>query len=140
MNAEKIIVHYNMEPLEEGGWWANIHRSDIFLPASLTGLPGERESVSAIYYLLKGDEFSKWHILRAQETWFHLAGGELEIKLGGSGERPVDGETFRLKGEIGHFHAFVPKDVWQTARIVDGDYVLVCCIVSPAFHDDDIAF
>ncbi len=30
-----------------------------------------------------------------------------------------------------------PADQWQTTRVVDGDFVLVSCVVSPAFHEED---
>ena len=31
----------------------------------------------------------------------------------------------------------VPAGAWQTTRVVDGDFALVSCVVSPAFRDED---
>lgn len=141
MNAQEYIDYYKMERLPEGGWYSLLHRSDVSVPEEVTTLDGERDSVSAIYYLLEKGDVSIWHKLRSQETYFFLDGGTYELELGGTGNRPEKtGENKRLKREIGHYHHLIPKETWQTGRVVEGDFVLVACVVSPSFDDKDLLF
>lgn len=141
MNAREYIDYYKMERLPEGGWYALIHRSDVSLPPELTSLDGERASVSAIYYLLEKGDVSVWHKLCSQETYFYLDGGTYQLELGGTGARPErEGTVKVLNRSIGHFHHLVPKETWQMGTVIEGDFALVVCIVSPSFDDRDILF
>lgn len=113
------------------------------------GLPdhysGDRAAVSVIYYLLNNGAESKWHKVKSPEIWLWHAGGTLELKLGGHAERPTDEEgapdvsSVRLGHGIG-FQGVVPPNVWQSAKILDGDFVIVSCIVAPSFHWDDFSW
>jgi predicted cupin superfamily sugar epimerase len=117
----------DMQPHAEGGWYKEIWRS-------------EREACSLIYYALGRDDVSRWHRVRSDELWLWHAGGVLEMKLGGTGESPQAEQTLLLGAESearDGFQGIVPADVWQTARVVAGDFVLVSCVVAPAFQWTD---
>ena len=128
MTAEDYIKTLGMEPLvDEGGWFAPIWRSE------------DDKTASAIYYLLKAGEISRWHQLReSNEVWTWHAGGVLEMTLGGSGDWPCPKEsrTTQILGPE-NLVAVAPSGVWQTTRLVEGDFALIVCTVAPAFQDDD---
>ena len=100
----------------------------------------KRQSCSYIYYLLQRGEISRWHQLQATEVWTWHQGGSLEMTLGGTGTLPVPESTLTLgpRLEAGEqFQRMTPANCWQTTRVVDGDFVLVSCVVSPAFQGED---
>lgn len=143
--AEQLIERLGMQPHVEGGWYSVIgpFGTDIAQAALPEGYSSGRKSASRIYYMLKKGEQSRWHILRSAEAWLWHCGGSAETTLGGAGEAPAPAEVLRLGPRLAEGEGFgilVPAGIWQTTRVVDGDFALVSCIVSPAFHDDDFAF
>ena len=125
MTAEEIIQQFGMVPLaDEGGWFAPNWRS------------GDDKTVSVIYYLLKKGEISRWHQLKSNEVWTWHAGGTLEMTLGGCGHWPAKDRQTREIGPRSPV-GIVPESVWQTTRVKDGGYVLVSCVVAPAFFDEE---
>lgn len=133
-----------MAPHKEGGWYRPAWKSGVSVPARLLppGYPGERKLASLIYYLLQGDEVSKWHMVRGDELWFWHRGGALEISLSGDGGRTLSGHA--LLGDVleegARPVACVPGGVWQSARLVSGDYTLVSCLVAPGYEEEDFFF
>lgn len=127
--AEAIIAALGLVPLEdEGGWHACMWRS------------ADDATVSYIYYLLKKGERSRWHQLKSNEIWTWCAGGSLEMTLGGGGARPAAGDKILFGPRLGvdsGFTAVAPAGQWQTTQVVDGDFALVTCVVSPAFRPED---
>ncbi len=122
MTAEDYIQALGMEPLtDEGGWFAPVWRS------------ADDRTASVIYYLLKQGEFSRWHQLKSNEVWTWHAGGRLEMTLGGTGDWPRAEKTQVIGPDS--FVGVVPAMVWQTTRVVEGDFALVSCVVAPAFQD-----
>lgn len=143
--AKRLIEQLGMQQHIEGGWFRHSWNSEVMIPQS--GLPsgysGPRASCSLIYYMLVGADTSSWHKLRSPEIWTWHSGGTLEMTLGGEGEAPEATKTQRLGPRLAQgegFQMVAPAGQWQTSRIVEGDYVLVSCIVSPQFHPDDFAF
>ena len=128
--AEEIIAALKLIPLEdEGGWYRAMWRSE------------DDTTASYIYYLLKKGERSRWHKLyTSNEVWTWCAGGSLEMTLGGIGDLPVETQKIIFGPRLGTDHGYVsvaPAGHWQTTRVVDGDWALVTCVVSPAFREDD---
>lgn len=125
MTAEDYIKALGMEPLaDEGGWFAPIWRAS------------DDRTVSAIYYLLKKGERSRWHQLKSNEIWTWHAGGTLEMMLGGSGSWPGPERTAQPIGPE-RLVGVVPAGVWQATEVRDGDFALVTCVVAPAFFPED---
>ena len=140
--AKDLIEKLGLEPHVEGGWYRFIWASDIVIPQSVlpAAYSGERKSISLIYYLLEGSGISSWHKLLSDEIWTWHSGGSLKMTLGGEGPGPMAGKELLLgpryaKGES--FQIIAPARSWQTTRIISGEYALVSCIVSPAYHPDD---
>lgn len=62
------------------------------------------------------------------------------LSLGGNGDKPEDVQEVILGLDIAagqQPQVVVPAGVWQAARPLGSEPVLVSCIVSPEFHFDD---
>ncbi len=91
-----------------------------------------RSRSTAIYYLLKAGEVSRWHRVDAVEIWHWYAGAPLELKLhDGSGLRSFVLGSALTEGQVPQ--AVVPVRCWQSARSL-GAYSLVGCTVAPGFE------
>ncbi len=128
-------------PHPEGGWYRPTWRTGVGVHPS--GYPGERPTATGICFLLGPGERSRWHRVRSDEVWAFNRGGELEISLGGTGERPAaeQDRSTRILGpriEAGHaLQVLVPAGTWQTARPAACEETLVSCFVSPGFDFAD---
>lgn len=129
--ADKIIAALNLAPHPEGGYFRETFRDD-------TG--SGRAKSTAIYYLLKEGETSRWHRVDAAEIWHWYAGGPLELKM--APEKTAQG----VRGPVAHIlgnalsagqnpQIVVPAHWWQSARPL-GDWTLVGCTVAPGFEFD----
>lgn len=125
MAADEIITRLGLEPHPEGGWYRETYRH--------RAADGGRGALTAIYYLLKEDERSGWHrVTDADEVWTWHAGAALALSIATEG-RPA--EALALGPDIATGHrpqAVVPRGAWQSAE-PRGGWVLVGCIVAPAF-------
>lgn len=122
VRAEQLIRDLGMRPHPEGGHYVEVHRS----PA-----------VTSIYFLLIGEEKSRWHRVRSEEIWHFYEGAPLELlQLSPDG---TDLEWFVLGpwGERQEPMHCVPANYWQAARS-RGAFTLVGCTVSPAFQFSDL--
>ncbi|MGE5203692.1 MAG: cupin domain-containing protein [Acidobacteriota bacterium] len=123
-SAEAAVRRLGLVPHPEGGWYR-----ETFRDAS----PGAARGAStAIYYLLKAREISRWHRVDAAEIWHWYAGAPLLLTLS------PDGKT-RQELVLGPDLAggeepqrVVPARAWQTARSL-GNWTLAGCTVAPAF-------
>jgi hypothetical protein len=116
-SADQLIALLELKPHPEGG-----HFRETFRDA---GNP--RAYSTAIYFLLKAGEVSRWHRVDAAEVWHFYAGAPLELRIGK--------EIYLLGPSIDEAQApqiVVPPGAWQAARSL-GDYSLVGCTVAPGF-------
>jgi predicted cupin superfamily sugar epimerase len=125
LSAEEIIRLLGLAPHPEGGHYRETFRD------SATDAAG-RAASTAIYFLLRAGEVSRWHKVDAAEAWHWYAGaalaltivevaGRSDIRLGpdlAAGERP---------------QAVVPAGAWQQAKSL-GAFTLVGCTVAPGFQ------
>ena len=73
MNADEVIRLLGLKPHPEGGYFRETFRD----PEEENG----RSRSTAIYYLLKEGEVSRWHRVDAVEIWHWYAGAPLELKI-----------------------------------------------------------
>ncbi|MDP4013315.1 MAG: cupin domain-containing protein [Candidatus Nanopelagicales bacterium] len=128
-DAESLIRDLGLQQHPEGGWFAEIHRSQHQVTRSDAAV---RVAGTLIYYLLRAGEHSTWHRVASEEIWNHVAGdplslythpGELvETVLGTPPDLPAAG--------------VVDAGVWQAARS-RGTFTLVTCAVCPGFDFAD---
>ncbi len=117
--ADRLIALLELKPHPEGGYFR-----ETFRDASGEG----RAHSTAIYFLLKGGEISRWHRIDAAEVWHFYRGAPLEIAVGK--DRYVLGNDID-KAEVPQL--VVPAGAWQMARAL-GEFSLVGCTVAPGFE------
>ncbi len=118
--ADDLIARLGLQPHPEGGYFRETFRDDAS--------EGERAHSTAILFLLKAGQASRWHRMDASEVWHFYRGAPLELKIGKT--------TVILGPDIAagqKLQAVVPPHVWQAARSL-GDYTLVGCTVAPGFE------
>jgi predicted cupin superfamily sugar epimerase len=118
--ADRLIHLLDLKPHPEGG-----HFRETFRDGG--GVDGRAHS-TAIYFLLKAGEISRWHRVDAAEIWHFYRGAPLELKIGR--------ERYALGPNIDEAQVpqlVVPPGAWQSARSL-GDYTLVGCTVAPGFE------
>jgi len=122
--AERVIAALGLTPHPEGGWFRETFRDSA--PA------GARGASTAIYYLLRAGEVSRWHRIDAVEIWHWYGGAPLHLLLSRDG---IAREAIRLGGDVAggeRPQAVVPVRVWQSAASL-GAWTLLGCTVAPAF-------
>jgi uncharacterized protein len=123
LTADEIITGLKLAPHPEGGYYRETFRDE-------RGHRGRPHS-TAILYLLKAGEVTRWHRVDAAELW-HWYGGApllLEIKQGETRQEYRLGSDW-LEGE--QPQAAVPAHAWQSARSL-GAWTLLGCTVAPGF-------
>jgi uncharacterized protein len=124
--ADRLIAGLGLVPHPEGGHFLETFRD--------TAGPNGRAFSTAIYFLLRKGEVSKWHRIDAAEIWHWYAGAPLELLIkedpDGQSKRHVLGSALTA-GE--RPQRIVAARVWQSARSL-GDYTLVGCTVAPGFE------
>lgn len=124
MTADEIIEQLGLSPHPEGG-----HFRETFRDAA--GASGRALS-TAIYFLLKAGERSRWHRVDAAEVWHFHAGDPLILSIAdNAGARDVKLGASLRSGEVPQ--AVVPAGAWQAARSA-GAFTLVGCTVAPGFE------
>jgi predicted cupin superfamily sugar epimerase len=121
--ADKIIRRLRLKPHPEGG-----HYRETFRDVAKRG----RAHSTAIYFLLKRGEESRWHRIYAAEIWHFYAGAPLalSIRRNGRAVKRILG-TELAKKQLPQI--VVPAHAWQRARSL-GDFTLVGCTVAPGFE------
>lgn len=123
MTAEQVIALLGLSPHPEGG-----HFRETFRDAAP---PGARPASTAIYFVLRTGEVSRWHRVDAVEVWHWYAGAPLRLSTADGAARHDCRLGPRLsQGE--RPQAVVPAGRWQQAESL-GAWTLVGCTVAPGF-------
>jgi hypothetical protein len=126
LTADEVIAHLGLKPHPEGGWYRETYRD-------ARGHGGRAHS-TAILFLLKAGEVSRWHRLDAAELWHWYGGAPLLLTVKGENARA----EYRLGSNLlagEHPQALVPAGAWQTARSL-GAWTLAGATVAPGFEFD----
>jgi hypothetical protein len=125
LTAEEVIRLLDLDPHPEGGYYRETFRDST--------KAGERSASTAIYFLLKQGQISRWHRIDAVEVWHWYGGAQLRLQIR-EAERSV--ETVLLGNNLlknERPQAIVPAHAWQTAETL-GEWTLVGCTVAPGFE------
>ncbi len=135
-DADYWIEKLHLQPHPEGGYFAETYRStetvvQAHLPARYVG---DRSFSTAIYFLVKGGQFSSLHRIESDELWHFHTGTRLTVHCIDSqgilqtiplGSDPDQGEVFQ---------AVVPAGYWFGSVVEDSlGFALVSCTVAPGF-------
>jgi uncharacterized protein len=132
------IDRLDLQKHPEGGYYNETFRSDIRIAVEHADGSKNRAAGTIIYYLLEGDDRSRFHKLQSDEVWFHHAGspliiysiehdGQLQKQL--IGNNPGEGQSLQLS---------ISADTWFAAELLEQDsYSLLSCAVFPGFEFSD---
>jgi len=137
VSANEVIERLGLVPHPEGGFYAETFRAEA-LPLALPER-GNRSASTAIYFLLRAQDFSALHVVESDEVWHHYCGDPLELhafdragqhRLAQLGAAFADGQRPQhvvLHGEL------------QAARVAPGPhgFALCGCTVAPGFDFAD---
>ena len=123
-----VIESLQLEPHPEGGFYREMHRASSLVKEANGST---KNAYSSIYYLLSGNDFSAWHRIQSDETWFFHLGCDIAIHY-------FDDQAMLKTVQIGlgstQFQVTIPAGTWFAAKPVRADtFCLVSCVVGPAF-------
>jgi predicted cupin superfamily sugar epimerase len=121
-DADRIIRLLKLKRHPEGGYFRETFRDP----------KGKRAHSTAIYFLLKKGEASRWHRIDAAEVWHWYGGAPLELLIAKDRKRPKRHILGSDLAKDERPQAVVPPKHWQAARSL-GAYTLVGCTVAPGF-------
>jgi uncharacterized protein len=124
---DELVNNLGLVPHPEGGFYRETYRSVEFIST----LNGERNLMTAIYFLLTSKNVSRFHVIKSDELWFHHEGDDLTIHV----LNEMGYETKHLGKSIDA----QPQQLVSAGEIfgstVDAKegYALVSCVVAPGF-------
>lgn len=138
--ADEWIKKLKLVPHPEGGWFIESYRSGESIAGhALPGrFSGPRSFSTAIYFLLKSNEFSAFHKIKQDETWHFYDGSPVLLHL-------IDDQSQYFSIKIGNdptqgiLPQFTVPAGWLFAAEVSdkNNFSLVGCTVAPGFDFAD---
>ncbi|MCP3968660.1 MAG: cupin domain-containing protein [Lentisphaerae bacterium] len=137
LKSEEVIDLLKLKPLEfEGGYFVETYRSEI--PST----KDNRTCGTSIYYMLRGDDISHWHMVTSDEIWYyHLGCPAKQIII-----TPDQKLIQRIIGpniSNGHvLQSIIPAGSWQAAITINRSpfsWGLFAASVFPGFEYDDFS-
>jgi uncharacterized protein len=125
LSAAEVVQLLRLQPHPEYGHYRETFRDELTVA-------GGRSASTAIYFLLRAGERSRWHRVDAAEVWHWYAGAPLQLRIAdGSASTSVRLGSDLAIGE--RPQAVVPARAWQNAESL-GSWTLVGCTVAPGFE------
>ena len=139
-DAEHWIAALGLQPHPEGGFFRETWRAPegVAHDGLPHRFPGSRSLGTAIIYLLRAGDHSRFHRLRADEVWHLYDGGPLHLHVlePGAGDRRL-----ALGRDVGRGESpqcVVPHGAWFGAEPAEGTtFTLAGCTVTPGFEYED---
>ena len=130
------IKKLDLKKHPEGGYFKETYRCDetVCADALPKRFSEKKTFCTAIYFLLKGNQVSYFHRLKADELWHFYSGSSLTLHIinkSGNYNKIHMGRDFE-NGEV--FQGIVKHGDWFGATVDDKtSYSLLGCTVSPGF-------
>lgn len=129
---DSLVYDLQLLPHPEGGFYREMYRSPTILNAD--GLV-QKSAYTSIYYLLSGNDFSSWHRIKSDETWYFHSGCDVVIYF--FDENKVL-QTVQLGLDSKCLQATISANTWFAAKPISQDsFCLVSCAVAPGFEFAD---
>ncbi|WP_219838903.1 cupin domain-containing protein [Paenibacillus sp. R14(2021)] len=137
-----LVKQLDLSPHPEGGWYKELWKASFEIPHHVLdeAYSGARFAATSIYFVLHPHEQSAWHTVLSDELWLWHSGSPLLLTLGGTEDRPKVSKEIIIGPDVAngqHPQALVQANVWQKAKPLGDEPVLVSCVVAPGFHYDD---
>jgi len=130
---QSIINDFGLVAHPEGGFYKEMYRSKTIIQ-NTKGLEG-KSAYTSIYYLIAGDDFSSWHRIKSDETWFFHQGCDLLIYFFDN-EKHLQSIQLGLASKI--LQATIPATTWFAAKPIEqNSFSLLSCAVAPGFEFED---
>lgn len=124
-----LVDELKLLPHPEGGFYREMYRSPTIV--NVDGLV-QKSAYTSIYYLLSGKDFSSWHRIQSDETWYFHAGCDVIIYFFDQNKAL---QTIRLGIDSKCFQATISANTWFAAKPIQEDsFCLVSCAVAPGFE------
>jgi len=144
LTVAKIIEKLDLQAHPEGGYYKETYRSKERVVPPKNFSEELRHWATGIYFLLETGNFSAFHRLKSDETWFFHSGKSISIYiLKNNGKLTVEKLGNPLETPDATFQVTIPAEVWFAAEVNEKDsYVLVSCFVAPGFNyvDFELAY
>ena len=132
-DIQTIIDSLNLEPHPEGGFYKEMYRSKIMVGDLKS--PANKSAHTSIYYLLSGKDFSAWHRIKSDETWYAHLGCDALIYFFDE-NRLMRTVPFGVASK--NLQLTIPANTWFAAKPLDeNSFCLVSCAVAPGFEFND---
>lgn len=139
-DADHWIKNLGLIEHPEGGHFKETYRAAE--EVSRDSLPSRYQQArvfsTSTYYLLEGDDVSRFHRLKSDEVWHFYVGSSLSIHIidGYGAYSRIGLGSDSDRGQV--FQAVVPAGIWFGATVDDPEsYSLVGCTVAPGFDFKD---
>ena len=137
--AESYIRDLDLTAHPEGGYFKETYRSTLCIPGSvLQEHADERNLLTAIYFLLKDDDYSAFHRLNSDEIWCFHDGAPLSIHVL-SPDGQLNTLSLGLDFSAGQqAQLLIPANHWFAAEItLKNSFSIMSCFVAPGFDFAD---
>jgi predicted cupin superfamily sugar epimerase len=129
---DSLVNDLKLLPHPEGGFYREMYRSPTMVNANGVA---QKSAYTSIYYLLSGDDFSSWHRIKSDETWYFHSGGDVIIYFFDKNKAL---QTIQLGLDSKCLQATIPANTWFAAKpISQNSFCLVSCAVAPGFEFTD---
>jgi predicted cupin superfamily sugar epimerase len=129
---DSLVNDLQLLPHPEGGFYREMYRSPTIVNGD--GLV-HKSAYTSIYYLLSGNDFSSWHRIKSDETWYFHSGCDVIIY---SFDQNKALQTIQLGMDSKCLQATIPANTWFAAKPVnENSFCLVSCAVAPGFEFAD---
>ncbi len=138
--AEYFISRLGLEKHVEGGCFKEIYRSPLLYTVDKkTDAPGKQRNLcTTIYFLLQGEQVSRFHSLKQDEIWFYHYGSAVKVHCI-SGNGSLETRTLGLTVQEGEQpQVLIPAGgIFAAENVSKKSFSLVSCLVSPGFDFED---
>ena len=130
--VNSLVEDLSLLPHPEGGFYREMYRSPTMVSAEGAGL---KSAYTSIYYLLASEDFSSWHRIKSDETWYFHNGCDVIIYFFDENKAL---QTIQLGLDSKCLQATIPANTWFAAKpISQNSFCLVSCAVAPGFEFAD---
>lgn len=123
----ELVEKFELQPHPEGGFYKETYRS-------ASRIPGGKNVMTVIYFLLRSQDVSKFHRIQGDEFWFFHKGSPLTVHtLDEKGHHQFKLGTNINNGESPQY--LVPGNTIFGSSVNDeNSYSFVSCAVAPGFE------